>query len=153
VSRRQPTLREAVVQVALVERGITNAVEVIKSVHGEHAGRFHADGFWLRRKAVRRTGQWDSVAWPVSDVRTKCDDCGCVLRDRRDAGGQGFYYDKRWLVGNPAAADPRLSNDYEPHHACLSCFNRVRPFIAHAEQINETRLMIGRIKRETRRAA
>jgi hypothetical protein len=155
MSRLQPSLREAEEQAAAVERTLEEAVEsspatwfIYKPPQGEE--RVESDGFWVRLKRMRY-GYY--VRWPMSDISARCRDCGGVLRASRDAGGQGFYYDHRWLAGNPAAADPRTKLSYIGHFVCLPCFNRARPKIAAAQRINEIRLMIGRIKREARHAA
>lgn len=140
MSRLQPTLIEAIEQVRLIERAVANSAEAIPI----------KCGFYIRYKRMR--SGWDML-WPISDITRRCDDCSCVLRASRDAGGQGFYYDSRWLTADPAARDPRLSQGYTPHFVCLSCLNRVRPALRKAQEINEIRLTINRIKREVRHAA
>ena len=153
MSRYQPSLREAVESVATIERMVAAAKEsrpaewfVERPAYGPE--RIHADGFYIRWPRHRG---WMTLRWPMSAITHRCDTCRCVLRATRDAGGQGFYYDGRWLEGNPAERDPR-SNNYRPLHACLPCFNRVRAKIRVAEQINENRLLINRIKKESRNA-
>lgn len=157
MSRHQPTLREAIESVERIEYTIATAREVHPApwTAERQATRFNsyepvrADGFWCRHKSTRG---WFDVRWPMSRIDMRCDDCGCVLRARRDAGS-GFYYDARWLRGNPAERDPRLSSGYEGKSVCLPCFNRVRPLIARAKTVNDTRLMINRIQRELKNAA
>lgn len=140
MTRRQPTLREAEDSVAGILRCISSAKEVRAAV-AEH---MKPDGFCVRHWRARG---WFELRWPFSEIDQRCDDCGCVLQVRRDAG-DGFYYDRRWLTENPALRDPRLSGQYDSRHVCLRCFNRVRHALRRAEEIHELRLMIGRIKRE-----
>jgi hypothetical protein len=155
VGELQPSLREALAEVAGIEHLLTSAKEVRSTswcIDRPSYGRERvlADGFCMRHHRARG---WFDVRWPMSDISARCDDCGGVLRASRDCGAQGFYYDRRWLTGNPAVRDPRSHAPYQPRYACLPCYNRVRPKLARAEQINEIRLMIGRIKREACRAA
>lgn len=145
MSRSQPTLQEATNHVASILR----LVETAKEVRPAHAEPMGPEGFWIRHKYARG---WCVVRWPMSSVENRCDTCGCALQVRRDAGS-GFWYDGRWLTGNPAQRDPRCGVAYDPRYACLSCFNRIRPALRKAQQINENRLMIGRIQREARHAA
>jgi hypothetical protein len=157
MSGYQPTLAEARAQVEGIEYHIAHAYKVeeagwvraAEATHWRASSPLQANGYWVQMKKGRR-GYY--VRWPMSRIDRRCDICGCVLRARRDAGGHGFWFDGRWLTGNPAERDPRCG-EYDPRHACLSCFNRVRWKIRRAEEVNENRLMIGRIQREIRRAA
>jgi hypothetical protein len=160
VSQYQPTLAEAQEQAAYVEKAIAAAYRVYPSewredVDGRKPKRIFADGYLVHQKGRR----WNRVEWPMSRIEKRCDDCGAVLRARRDCGGSGFYYDGRWLLGDPAKADPRKSYDwrtigfYTGRSVCLPCYNRIRPVLARSEQINENRLLIGRIQREISRVA
>lgn len=140
MSRLQPTLTETIARLASIEATLAAAVWTMK-----------VEGGW-RVRLKRHRFDW-FLESPVSNIEKRCDDCGCILRATRDCGGQGFYYDARWLRGNPAERDPRLHHDWESRYACLSCFNRVRARIRNSEQINDNRLLIGRIKRELKHAA
>jgi hypothetical protein len=158
MSRLQPTLREAEAHVASMLRWITAAkevrpfgcVEAIKATRWQCAEREQPDGFWIRWKGHRG---WIVIHWPVSRIDRRCDDCGGILLDRRDCGGDGFNYDPRWLTGNPSKCDPTREGWVKGRWVCLACFNRVRPALKRAQEINEARLMIGRIQREVRHAA
>jgi hypothetical protein len=154
MSRYQPTLREAIDQANMVETMAARAVRVLPIFSEEvtyHAEpkTITADGFLIQ---FRRGRSMLPVYWPMSRVERRCDDCGTYLRASRDCGGHGFYYDARWLTGNPAERDPRTQDD-EGKSVCMACFNRVRHRLRKAEEINQARLMIGRIKREARHAA
>lgn len=125
MTRRQPSLSEAK---RLIEWG--------------RLGRY-----WIEFKPKMRGWDWWCYeAEPIaSDITRRCFDCGCVLRDKRDAIGfcnknadiRGVAIQGRW--------DVNYSID-----VCLGCHNRRRPRFRALSEWNERRLFINRVEREIR---
>jgi hypothetical protein len=157
MSRYQPSYREACEAVSRIEAALAVAREVTPArwQPNQEATRWSparpplADGFWVKLPRDRMSYE---IRWPMSRIDRRCDDCGCALRARRDAGGHGFSYDASWLTADASTRAPSWK-DYEGRKVCLPCLNRVRQHLRRQREINDNRLLINRINRELQHAA